>query len=194
MSHSVTRRKLLAAGAGTVSAAVAGCLGDVATGGGQSGDTLESTDGTGELGVPATAVNVELSSRPVPTIEPAIVHIEPGGTVEWVGTGIRNAVAAYHPETHGPLRMPDAAEPWVSKMLYEEQTYAVTLETEGVYDYADTVVLCGTHESLGAIGRIVVGDPDLDAEPALQADPAALPGRAEAVAQEFNERCRAVLG
>ena len=111
---------------------------------------LYTDTNTNTKGDPASAVTVEPSSRPAPTIEPAIVHIEPGGIVEWVGTGIRNTVSAYHPETHGPLRMPDAAALWVSKMLYEEQTYAVTIETEGVYDYADTVVLCGTHESFGA--------------------------------------------
>lgn len=175
-----------------------GCLGGGDTGGASADDgsdeSSSTADGTGQLGDPESSATVEMMSVPTPEITPGIVHIEPGGTVEWVGTGVRNAVAAYHPETHGPLRMPEAGEPWVSGMLYDGDTFSVTIEEEGIYDYTDTVVVCGSHESLGVVGRIVVGQPDLADQPAVREDPEELPGKATDRVREFNERCHDVLG
>lgn len=165
-------------------------------GGGTDGSDESPTAGdeTGKLGDPASAVTVEVTSVPMPEIDRGIIHVEPGGTVEWRGTGVRNAVAAYHPETHGPLRMSEAGEPWVSEMLYDGDSFSVTIEEEGIYDYADTIVLCGSHESLGVVGRIVVGKPDLGGQPAVEGDPEELPGKASDRVREYNERCRDVLG
>lgn len=185
MNPTPTRRRVLAATGALATFGIGGCLGSSGDGG---------ADGSGRLGDPAATVSIDMTSVPTPNIDPGIVHIEPGGTVEWRGNGVRNAVAAYHPETHGPLRMPEAGDPWVSEMIYEGNSYTVTLEEPGVYDYADTVVLCGSHESLGIVGRIVVGQPDLDAQPALDHDPAELPGKATDRMREFDDRCRDVLG
>lgn len=200
MNSNPTRRHVLGVAGAVAASGFGGCLGSGDADGAASDDgdgsdpSAKADDGTGRLGDPASSVTVEMTSVPMPEIDPGIVHIEPGGTVEWVGTGVRNAVAAYHPETHGPLRMPEAGEPWVSAMLYEGDTFSVTLAEEGIYDYADTVVVCGSHESLGVVGRVVVGRPDLVAEPAVNDDPEELPGKATDRVRGFNERCRDALG
>lgn len=191
---------MLGAAGAIAASGFGGCLGSGDAGGAAADDgdgsdeSVSAADGTGQLGDPASSVTVEMTSVPMPEIDPGIVHIEPGGTVEWIGTGVRNAVAAYHPETHGPLRMPESGEPWVSAMLYDGDAFSVTFAQEGIYDYTDTVVVCGSHESLGVVGRIVVGRPDLVDEPAVEDDPEELPGKATDRVREFNERCRDVLG
>jgi plastocyanin len=197
MNSTPTRRRVLGAAGAVAATGLGGCLGGAGVGGSASDGSDGSppaVDGTGHLGDPAESVTVEMASVPMPEIDSGIVHIEPGGTVEWVGTGIRNAVAAYHPETHEPLRIPEAGEPWVSEMLYDGDSFSVTIEEEGIYDYADTVVVCGSHESLGVVGRVVVGQPDLAGQPAVEGDPEELPGRATERVREFDERCRDILG
>jgi len=181
----LTRRRALGLAAGGIGAALAGCLGAVQS---------DGSGATGELGDPAERVEVEIMSLPRPAVEPALVHVEPGGTVEWVGQGQRNAVAAYHPDSHGDQRIPDGAEPWSSGTLREGSRFSVTFETPGIHDYADTVVLCGTHEAFGVVGRVVVGRPDLDGEPAIAHDNSELPSQAASVMDELDGRCREVLG
>lgn len=126
----LTRRRTLGLVAGTIGTALAGCLG-----------AIESDDsgGTGELGDPAGRVEVETMSIPQPSLDPGLVHIERGGTVEWVGQGQRNAVAAYHPDAGRVRRAPDG-------------------------------------------------------EPAVTHDSDALPSLATSAMDEFDQRCREVLG
>ena len=184
MTHT-TRRRALGLVASGIGGALAGCLGVVQSGG---------SGATGELGDPAERVEIDIASLPIPEVEPALVHVEPGGAVEWVGQGQRNAVAAYHPDTHRDQRIPDGAEPWSSGTLREGSRFSVTFETPGIHDYADTVVLCGTHESFGVVGRVVVGWPDLEGEPAITHDNSELPSQAASVMDELDERCQEVLG
>ena len=179
---------MLAVTAGVAGSALAGCLGE------SDAESESEKPASGDLGDPAAHVDVEVMSIPRPDVDPTIVHIEPGGTVEWIGQGQRNAVVAYHPETYTYQRIPDDADPWQSPMLREGDRFEVTLDSEGVYDYADPTTFCSTHEAAGAVGRIVVGWPDPDAEPALQHDPAELPSRAGTVLKACNERCREMLG
>jgi plastocyanin len=184
-STALTRRRTLGLAAGTVGTALAGCLGAVES---------DDSGGTGELGNPAEHVEVETMSIPQPKLEPALVHIEPGGTVEWVGQGQRNAVVAYHPDADRARRVPEGARSWVSGTLREGSRFSVTFETPGIHDYADPVVLCGTHEAFGVVGRVVVGWPDLDEEPAVTHDNDELPSLATNAMDEFDRRCREVLG
>ncbi len=183
----LTRRRLLTLSGGATAVALAGCLGDSA---GES----NSEEATGELGDPAGRVTVEATTEPNADFNPNIVHIEPGGVVEWVGLGLQNRAVAYHPETHGPQRIPDGAEPWSSGLLREGDTYEETFETEGIYDFVDPTTFCSSHEAVGAVGRVVVGWPDLDSEPAMLHGPEELPSRAATVMANCNEECRAVLG
>lgn len=109
---------------------------------------------------------------------PLLVHVEEGGTVEWVlGNGMHNTVA-YHPNTDDdvvadePMRIPEDAEPWASPTLDETDveedadepaTWQHTFETEGVYDY-----VCTPHERWGMVGSVIVGWPDPDDQPGLE--------------------------
>jgi len=204
MTTTPTRRRLLAASGASLALGLAGCAGDLADeSGDRTADAAENADSTaaesadvepGHLGNPAGRVTVVARSIPEPELEPGLVHIEPGGVLEWEGEGIRNATTAYHPETHPPLRIPEGADPWNSGVIRSGDTFAVTLDEPGIYDYADTTTLCGTHEAYGVVGRIVVGWPDLDGQQAIQADLDELPSRAPIVMDEYNERCREVLG
>ncbi|PAU82888.1 halocyanin [Halorubrum salipaludis] len=199
MTKSQTRRRVLELGGSVAALGLAGCLGSAASGSddgatGSDGDVGGATTDAGTLGTPAPEAIVSIASIPSPSLEPGIVHVEVGGTVTWVGGGQRNAVASYHPETHGDhRRIPEDAEPWSSDLIRDGSRFSVTFETEGVYDYADTVVLCGTHESFGNVGRVVVGEPDLDGEPAIERDADELPGLAADTVAEYDARCREAL-
>lgn len=101
--------------------------------------------------------------------------IEPGQTVRWVNedAGNSHTSTAYHPDNHKPLRMPQGARPWNSGYLLPRESFAVTFEVPGVYDY-----FCLPHEAAGMVGRIVVGKTMAVARPYVDSDgqlfPAAL--------------------
>lgn len=52
------------------------------------------------------------------------------------------------------MRIPEGAEPWHSDDLLPNESFAVTLAVEGVYDF-----YCIPHEHAGMVGRIIVGQP-----------------------------------
>ncbi|SDQ43655.1 cupredoxin domain-containing protein [Natronobacterium texcoconense] len=185
--NDLTRRNAIKLGAASGIAAIAGCLSD------RFGDTGTSGDGDGTIGNPADEVVVDVVSTPNPAFESRLVHVNPGGTVTWDVKGHRHTVTAYHPDTYGPQRIPDGAEPWGSGTLSGNRDFEWTFEQEGIYDYTDTRTLCATHESLGAVGRVVVGWPDLEGQPATEHDDLELPGRASTVIQEIDNEMRAVL-
>lgn len=127
---------MLVAAGGAAAVALGGCLGDAAVAGNDSAGNSEGTgaiavDGSGELGDPAETVEVRLQSYPTPAVDPNLVHVVPGGTVEWVGDGLRNTTTAYHSETNGPQRIPDSAEPWDSGLLRKDSRFTHTFEETG---------------------------------------------------------------
>lgn len=198
--RSVTRRRALTSGALASALAVAGCLDAVdrvgesaGVGDGRQSPTAGPDDGTGEPGNPASETEVAVQDMPNPAFAPRLVHVEPGGTVRWIVDGHRHTVTAYHPETYGPKRCPDGAEPFDSGLLARNREFEWAFDVEGVYDYVDTRTLCATHEALGAVGRVVVGWPDPDEEPALSHDPTELQGRATSVMEEIDAETLAVL-
>ncbi len=101
--------------------------------------------------------------------DPIGIYVEPGTTIRFTSVQASHTATAYHPDYGKDLRIPEAAEPWDSGSVAPGQSFEVTLEVEGVYDY-----YCKPHEHLGHVGRIVVGDPD--ASPAVDASD--LPGSA----------------
>ena len=185
-ASSVGRREAIAVGVAGGLAALSGCLNTLAHVG-------DDEVGEGALGQPAEAIDVRIEDMPTPGFEPTVVHVDVGGTVRWITDGYYHTVSAYHPDAHGPLRVPEGIDPFDSGPLREGEEFEWTFEREGVYDYADAVTLCATHEALGAVGRIVVGWPDVDGEPALEHDVTALPGEATAVMRAANEETRPVL-
>ncbi|WP_290819377.1 halocyanin [Halovivax sp.] len=188
IASDIGRRAAIAAGAAGGLAALSGCLNTFAH---VSDDDDEA--GEGALGQPADAIEVRIADMPTPGFEPPVAHVDVGGTVRWITDGYYHTVSAYHPDVHGPRRVPEGVDPFDSGPLREGEEFAWTFEREGVYDYADAVTLCATHEALGAVGRIVVGWPDVDGEPALDHDVTALPGEAAAVMRAANEETRSVL-
>lgn len=197
----MNRRTMLSVAAGAALTALAGCLG-------QGSEHEYDGDGTGELTDPTGHAEVVLAGKPTfgfakqydsLSFEPEIVHLVPGGTVQWQIAGHekidnhRHSIAAYHPDTHGPQRIPNDAEPWDSGLLFEGDTYEHTFEQEGIYDYLDSRQACLSHEVLGAVGRVVVGWPDIESEPAYRHNVGHLPSRAETTLREIDERTHEVF-
>jgi len=131
---------------------------------GDSGSDSSGPPGADQLGGPedlqasATVTATTLDSdqgagRNVFT--PAVVWLEPGGTVTWeIETGSHSATA-YHPDNGGkPARVPGGTDAFDSGVQSDGATFEHTFETEGVYNY-----YCTPHESLGMVGLVVVGSP-----------------------------------
>jgi plastocyanin len=190
MTHQLSRRDTLRASAGIACASLAGCLNGTPFVDGESGEP----ENAGELGVPTDRFEVTATSRPFPEFDPQVVHLAPGGTIEWVVETGRHDVTAYHREGHPPHRTPDGAGPWGSEMLTGPgSTYRHTFDREGVYDYVDTQQVCVSHEIAGNVGRVVVGWPDPGAEPAMAPPPSDLPQRVRKALEMLNEQTRPVL-
>jgi plastocyanin len=88
---------------------------------------------------------------------PQGLAVPPGTTLHFINrdSGNSHTTTAYHPDLYGrPRRIPDGASPWDSGFLLPEETFEVTLEQSGVYDF-----YCLPHEMAGMVGRIVVGQP-----------------------------------
>jgi len=137
---------------------------DTATATPGNGGTAGGSPGADQLGGPddlqssATVTATTLDSdqgagRNVFT--PAVVWLEPGGTVTWeIETGSHSATA-YHPDNGGkPARVPGGTDAFDSGVQSGGATFEHTFETEGVYNY-----YCTPHESLGMVGLAVVGSP-----------------------------------
>ena len=89
--------------------------------------------------------------------DPIGLRIAPGTTLRWANRDPGNAhtATAYHPDIDArQRRVPLNAAPWDSGYLLPDESFAVTLRLEGIYDY-----YCLPHEHAGMVGRIVVGEP-----------------------------------
>lgn len=84
--------------------------------------------------------------------------VAPGTVIRFVNRdpGNGHTATAYHPDNfERARRIPRAAAPWDSDFLLPDESFEVTLNAPGVYDY-----YCLPHEMAGMVGRIVVGSPD----------------------------------
>lgn len=182
----LSRRRFLAGSAGLVAAGtLGGCLG--------SGPGSSEDDG----GLP-DRVEVVMTTTPTPMFDPRLAHVAVGGTVVWKLESGSHDTVAYHPDTYGPQRIPDGAEPWASpKLTGVGETFEHTFDRAGVYDYVDTEAVCISHEVAGNVGRVVVGWPDPDDEPAMQPlseeEKADVPSRVQSAFEMFDEETRPVL-
>ena len=198
MTQKLSRRDALAVTAGTAVATLAGCLGEAA-----DDSRGEPPENAGELGTPAAELTVTITSEPWPEFTPQIVHVEPGATVEWLVETGRHDVTAYHEDTRSfmhqaPHRTPDGVGPWRSDVLDGPgASYERTFDVEGVYDYVDKQQVCVSHEVAGNVGRVVVGWPDPDDEPAMQPltdeERSELPSQVKNAFEMFEEETRPVL-
>jgi plastocyanin len=90
------------------------------------------------------------------TFDPVGILLRPGQTVRWRCKANYHTTAAYHPSNGGrSLRIPRGAKPWASDVLAPGDTFEITLDVEGVYDY-----FCEPHEQAGMVGRLIVGRPN----------------------------------
>lgn len=125
-------------------------------------------------GLATLALPVRLAAQTVSLIEMKgtargeHVWFSPMGIAVAVGTTLRfvnrdpansHTTTCYHPSLlDRALRIPAAATPWDSDFLLPEESFEVTLDVPGVYDF-----YCQPHEHAGMVGRIVVGRPEVDA-------------------------------
>ena len=193
MTQKLSRRDALAMTAGTAVATLAGCLGEAA-----DDSRGEPPENAGELGTPAAEFTVTITSEPWPEFTPQIVHVEPGATVEWLVETGRHDVTGYHEDNHPPHRTPDGVEAWESEYLTGPgSSYERTFDVQGVYDSVDRQQVCISHEVAGNVGRVVVGWPDPDDEPAMQPlsdeERSELPSQVKNAFEMFEEETRPVL-
>ncbi len=89
--------------------------------------------------------------------DPVGVLIAPGQTVRWSNRdkGNSHTATAYAPENDDhPRRIPDGAAPFDSDYLLPGDSFEMTFDVPGIYDY-----FCIPHEMAGMVGRIIVAGP-----------------------------------
>ncbi|MFA7439014.1 plastocyanin/azurin family copper-binding protein [Castellaniella sp.] len=154
-AHDPRRRQILSAGGGLLLSAV--LL-----------RTARAADEV-EIALSGTANGSEVWFRP------RAILIQPGQTVRWVNRdkGNVHTTTAYHPDNGKPLRIPAQAKSWNSDYLMPGESFAMTFDVPGVYDY-----YCIPHEHAGMVGRLIVGTADAASPPYADTDaqlpPAAL--------------------
>jgi plastocyanin len=150
----ITRRRVLGFGGGSLAVLLAGGAGAAA-------------DDIVEIGMQGNADGSHV------WFEPIGFHVRPGQTVRWTNLdkGNSHTATAYHPSLfERPLRIPEGAEPFHSDYLLPGESFSAVLSVEGVYDY-----YCVPHEHAGMVGRIVVGRPAAAPRIASPKDPALTP-------------------
>ncbi|WP_436900526.1 plastocyanin/azurin family copper-binding protein [Halovenus halobia] len=206
----VTRRRLLEGTAGLAVVGLAGCTGapteseqqptdDTPTDHESEGD---DHSGHGEEGHGHDTVSEPKASREVAIntvgqegsaeyhFDPHVTWVEPGGTVTWRLESGSHTATAYHPGNDQPRLVPEGTEGWDSgTMSTEGETFKHTFETEGVYHY-----LCTPHEQFGMVATVIVGQPHLEDQRALQAMPADKPEKVHGKLEELNTMVRDILG
>lgn len=208
MTNEYTRRKLLAATGGLGIVALAGCIAD--SGAPAAGGNVSPTGPPEADHEPQTethhdhpehtheAVSGPSASAEVRMIstdagehyDPHVVWVEEGGTITWTNESGAHSVTAYAEANDRPHRIPDAAESFDSGTLTGEgETYEVTFDQSGVYDY-----FCLPHETLGMIGSIIVGNPDPHDQPGLAEPQADMHETVRTKISQLNAQCNEALG
>ena len=116
--------------------------------------------------------------------------VEPGTAVVWQLVRGSHSTTAYAEANGRPDRVPAEASGWDSGVVSESgTTFERTFDVHGVYDY-----YCAPHESLGMVGRLVVGSPDLEDQPALAESQESLSTAAREALSGLNAATRVVFG
>ncbi len=212
MSHpKLTRRRLLAGTAGLAVAGLAGCTGAPSASGQPQagGNPTENGDsggdehpGHGQEAHGHDMVSEPKGSREVAVntarqegsteyhFDPHVTWVEVGGTVTWRLESGTHTATAYHTGNDQPQLVPEGTDPWDSGTMSEQgETFEHTFETEGVYHY-----LCTPHESFGMLATVIVGQPHLEDQQALQSIPEDKPEEVRAKLEELNGMCREIMG
>ncbi|WP_324761122.1 cupredoxin domain-containing protein [Haloarcula sp. GH36] len=195
----LTRRKLLEGTAGLAVAGLAGCSAPSGSAQQQAGGDDHPGHGQEEPG--HDTVSEPAASREVVVntarsegsteyhFDPHVTWVEVGGTVTWRLESGSHTTTAYHPDNDQPRLVPEGAAAWDSGTMSEEgETFEHTFETPGVYHY-----LCTPHESLGMIATVIVGDPHLEDQRALQTMPENKSEEVQGKLEELNTIVRDIM-
>ena len=212
MSHPrLTRRRLLEGTVGLAVAGLAGCTGAPSGSGQQAaGGTPTEDEGSGGDDHPGhgqeahghDTVSEPKASREVAVntarteesteyhFDPHVTWVEPGGTVTWRLESGTHTATAYHPGNDQPRLVPEGTDAWDSGTMSEGgETFEHTFETEGVYHY-----LCTPHEQFGMIATVIVGEPHLEDQRALQTMPENKPEEVHGKLEELNTMVQEIMG
>ncbi|WP_306061069.1 cupredoxin domain-containing protein [Natronococcus wangiae] len=211
MTDETSRRTVLGIASGAIGIGLAGCLTESdqpESNSDQDEDTDDQSDEESdhnnsheedsgshgshgeELDSPSAEAEVSMTTTDSGDhFEPHVVWIEKGGSVTWTNESGSHSATAYHSDNDEPQLVPDEAAAWDSGVLSEaEATFDHVFETEGVYHY-----YCVPHESAGMIGSVVVGQPDLGAQPALEEPPSEKSEAIRGKLADLNEAVRGAL-
>lgn len=206
MSYSrLTRRRLLKGTAGLTVVGLAGCTGA------PSGSEQEEAGGTptdnersegdnhpaehDQASEPKASREVAVNTARTEDstefhFDPHATWVETGGTVTWRLESGTHTATAYHPGNDQPRLAPEGTEAWDSGTMSEEgETFSHTFETEGVYHY-----LCTPHEQFGMLGTVIVGEPHLEDQQALQNMPENKPEEVQEKIEELNTLVQEIVG
>lgn len=198
--RSRTRRRFLVGAGMATTVGLAGCAGTPSSESDQHNPDQNSSGADNEthaeshdaaLKGPSASATVTMSSTDDGThFEPHVVWVEQGGTVTWELKSGSHTTTAYATDNDAPQRIPEDAEPWDSGTISEAgETFEHTFQTPGVYDY-----YCVPHEATGMLGSVVVGEPDTQAQPGLQAPQEELSDEAAQKVESLNESVTDALG
>lgn len=118
----------------------------------------------------ADEIEIALSGTPTGShvwFRPRGLAIKPGQMVKWVNRDVGNVhtSTAYHTDNGKPQRIPKNASSWDSGYLLPDDSFVMTFDQPGVYDY-----FCIPHENAGMVGRIVVGQVGVSVPPYTETD------------------------
>ena len=137
----------------------AGVVATTAVAGGVSAQESETTTETGTGGESRThEVKMVSSDDGEYYYDPIGLHVQPGDTVRWTIESGSHNVVSYDD------RIPEGAESFESEIL-SEGSYERQFTASGTYDY-----YCMPHQTLGMVGRFVVGEPGGPADGSTPAD------------------------
>jgi len=189
----LTRRRMIQlTGSGAV-VGLAGCTGSQDPSDEESGDG--HNDSHDQVSEPQAAAKVAINTAQGENsaeyhFDPHSVWIEVGGTVTWVLESGTHTATAYHPGNDQPRLVPEETEAWDSGTMSEEgETFEHTFDTEGVYHY-----LCVPHEQFGMLATVIVGNPDLSNQTALQTMPENKSEDVRGKIEELNSLVREIAG
>lgn len=196
-----TRRRFLVGAGIATTVGLAGCAGSSPSSEPDEENNDENTSRTNNtthgdsheasLDGPSASATVSLVTGDNGThFDPHVVWIKQGGTVTWELQSGSHTATAYASENDAPHRIPESAKSWDSGMISEEgATFEHTFETTGVYDY-----YCVPHEGTGMVGSVIVGEPDTQGQPGLQAPQDGLPDEASQKIKSLNQTVIEALG
>ncbi|MFC7041540.1 cupredoxin domain-containing protein [Halonotius sp. GCM10025705] len=197
----LTRRRLLEGTTGVAIAGLAGCAGA------PDASDQQQAEGDDQPGHGEEEHGHDQASEPTPSAEvavntarsegstefhfaPHVTWIEAGGTVTWRLESGTHTATAYHPGNDQPRLVPEGTDAWDTGTMSEQgETFEHTFDTEGVYHY-----LCEPHEQFGMLATVVVGEPHLEDQRALQTLPEDKPEEVHGKLEELNTMVREMVG